>query len=73
MIKRYFDEPTQVKYWNGEDEGYCGGIAYKDEVICACCGAIVEISDIFDLAEEDGVAPIIDFPWIDLNDEVIGG
>ena len=72
MERRYFDEPTQVKYWNGEEEGYCGGIAYKDEVICACCGAIVDIAEICELAEEDGIAPIIELSWIDLNEEVIG-
>ena len=70
MKKRYFYVPTQVKYWNGEEEEYCGGIAYKDEVVCACCGAIVEIEDICDLAEEDGVEPIIELPWSDLNNTV---
>ena len=45
-MKRYYDVPTQVRFFMNEDEGYCGGIAYHDEIICGCCGGVFEINDI---------------------------
>lgn len=47
MKYNYFEIPTQVKFWDGR---YIGGIAYRDEIICGCCGGIFGISDIYELA-----------------------
>lgn len=69
-MKAYFDIPTQVKWKNPDfdetnesDTEYFGGIAYKDEIICVCCGGTIPISE---------VDEIIEFDWINLSDEIIG-
>lgn len=67
-MKKYFETPTQVIFWqdaktmreNGTD---CFmGIAYHDEIICACCGGIVEISE---------VKKIKILPWTDITDAIL--
>lgn len=71
----FFNVPTQVKFYDSEDKSYVGGIAYKDEVFCGCCGSVFEISDIIADAEELGVGAneaIIALPWIDIQLEIIG-
>jgi len=57
--------PTQVKFYlDGE---WKGGIAYRDEIICGCCGGIQELSEF----EDDEV---VDYEsWISISDEIIGG
>ena len=42
---------------------YNGGIAYCDEVICGCCGGIVEMDSIYFLRVYD---------WIDITELIIG-
>ena len=69
----YFEVPTQVKFWDYEGDHYLGGIAYRDEIICGCCGGIFDISEIYQFAldtlEED---PIIIYNWIDISGEICG-
>lgn len=48
----YFEVPTQVKFWDYEGGHYLGGIAYRDEIICGCCGGIFDISEIYKLAPD---------------------
>lgn len=65
--------PTQVKFYEAAEEDYIGGIAYRNEIICGCCGSVLEISDVIVEAEEEGIEePIIKFPWIDIQSEIIG-
>ena len=47
---KYFDKPTQVVYYDVDDNCWKSGIAYRDEIICACCGGIIEISEIYEFA-----------------------
>lgn len=50
--------PVQVKFFcpDTEDEvRFENGIAYDDEIICACCGAIFEIDDVIADAEFCGI------------------
>lgn len=66
----YFDVPTQVAYF--DEHVYHSGIAYCDEVICACCGGVIEIGDLMRWAPA-GVAPIIAYKnWVSFRDEIIG-
>ena len=55
MKKIYFDRPTQVKFTeNLEDDDVVVihfGIAYHDEIICGCCGGIIEAENV-DTIEE---------------------
>lgn len=67
----YFKIPTQVKFWDGR---YIGGIAYRDEIICGCCGGIFRISDVYEVApntlEEDPI--VINDSWVDISNEICG-
>lgn len=71
----YFEVPTQVKFWDYFDcDHYNGGIAYRNEVICGCCGGVFDISEIYEFApdtlEED---PIVVYDWIDISSEIRDG
>lgn len=76
-MKTYYDFPTQVIFYDGGDESpiFCAGIAYKDEVICACCGGVMKISDVIADADEDGIkTAIYDYPdWYDVSEAITGG
>jgi hypothetical protein len=84
-MKTFFDVPTQV-FWKNPDFGetdsiydseteYFVGIAYKDEIICACCGGIFEIEDVAQMAGEDGIVnPIYEYnDWVDIAGDICGG
>ena len=65
----WFDVPTQVAWF--EDNHYCAGIAYGDEVICACCGGVESIEEIIEFAPS-GVAPIVAYDtWVNVHEEII--
>ncbi len=67
-MKKYFETPTQVMFWQDAEimrennVDYFVGIAYHDEIICACCGGIVEISE---------VENIETLPWVDITDAIL--
>lgn len=71
MKYNYFEVPTQVKFWDGR---YTGGIAYRDEIICGCCGGIFRISDVYEVApdtlKEDPI--VIPDRWVDFSHEICG-
>jgi hypothetical protein len=70
----YFKKPTQVWFVNlTESDIYYTGIAYRDEIICGCCGGIYKIADIFEVANEEGLTnPIVRMDWISLDNEIRG-
>ena len=75
MKRDYYEVPTQV-FWKNPNFGdtdsiydseteYFVGIAYKDEIICACCGAVIHV---------DEVPEILEFKyWSNIAEEIIGG
>lgn len=66
----WFDVPTQVAWF--DEDYYRAGIAYQDEIICACCGGISSIDEIIEFAPA-GVTPIVVYEnWADFTDEIIG-
>ena len=77
MEKRYyFDKPKQVVFADPENPGdWLCGIAYRDEVICSCCGGVFEIDEVVKMAAEDGVInPFYSYEdWSDLTDDLFGG
>ena len=77
MEKRYyFDRPKQVVFADPENPGdWLCGIAYRDEVICSCCGGVFEIDEVVKTAAEDGVVnPFYLYEdWSDLTDDICGG
>lgn len=55
---KYFDSPRQVKFFCPDEEGeikFENGIAYQDEIICACCGGIFKIDDVIADAGFEGI------------------
>lgn len=76
-MKTYYDYPTQVMYWDEDVGTYIGGIAYRDEVICAIDGSIMKISDLIESAKD---VDMIDFNaiyeydhWENLTNDLCGG
>ncbi len=66
----YFENPTQVKFWDAESERYICGIAYRDEVICSECGGIILIDELYE-STPDGIEPIKIFDsWVDFNEYI---
>ena len=52
---------------------YTYGIAYKNEIICGCCGGVFEISEIVEHTpiELQSIYPYEN--WADLTEEIFGG
>ena len=75
-MKNFYTEATQVVFADPDNPGeWLAGIAYKDEVICACCGGAFKICDIIESTEKSGVRnPIYEYRyWTDLAAELTGG
>ena len=75
MNKFYFESPTQVVFADPENTGdWLAGIAFKDVIICSCCGGVFEIDEVITQAKEDGVInPIHAYhDWNDITDEIVG-
>lgn len=63
--KTYYDVPTQVKFW--VDEEGTGvrthtGIAYYNQIICACCGGIFFLND-----DDKTVEILKEMDWVDFS------
>lgn len=74
-VKRSFDVPTQVAFYDAENNRFIGGIGYGDEIICLECGATFEIDDYLDEIEEtcpDVAFPIIVLPWVSIHESCLG-
>lgn len=78
-MKTYYEIPTQVVFYDGGEDShnpeFCSGIAYKDEIICGCCGGVVEISEVIEDAKANGIkTAIYDYKdWNDIREEIMGG
>lgn len=73
-MKKFFEVPTQVMFWDVDENHYIGGIAYHDEIICGCCGGIVSIEEVYEFAPTEVKEPVHVFGkyWIDISHEIIG-
>lgn len=73
-MKKFFEVPTQVMFWDVDGDYYVGGIAYHDEIICGCCGGIVSIEEVYEFAPTGVKEPIYVFDkcWVDLSQEIMG-
>lgn len=65
----YFEKPTQVMWYDVDGDEYKAGIAYCDEIICACCGGVISIEEIYEFTPND-IIPIYQASWVDLSDEI---
>lgn len=73
-MKTFYDTPKQVLFWDMGGDRYVGGIAYRDEIICGCCGAVFEIKEIYEEARADGkkyYEAIIPVEWIDFSERIL--
>lgn len=66
-MKRQYDRPTQVRWFDSKGNRWIGGIAYKGEVICGCCGGVFEL----DSFEEDEVEELGNY-WVNIEEEIRG-
>lgn len=65
--KTYYEVPTQVKFWADDEElGVRAhvGIAYHNQIICACCG------NIFLLDDDETVEILKEMDWIDFSEYI---
>lgn len=80
-FKTYYERPTQVMFYEADPNTWSWGIAYRDDIICACCGAVLHITEIIDdfndYAKENGVKiskPIYEYSgWCDIVEGIYGG
>ena len=76
MEKTYFEKPTQIVFADPDNPGeWLSGIAYREVIICGCCGGVFEIADVLESAGLDGVKnAIYEYSrWDDLANEIVGG
>lgn len=79
-FKTYYERPTQVMFYEAESNTWSWGIAYKEDIICACCGAVLHITEIIDdfidYAEENKAKlskPIYEYRgWCDFVETIYG-
>ena len=70
MYKTYYELPTQVAFYDVYGDHYDLGIAYRDEIICGCCGCVFSIEEILE-DMPSGVDPIIEAEmWADISDAI---
>ena len=70
---RKFENPTQVMFWDTDGNHWCGGIGYGTEIICGCCGGVVDIDEVYEFAPEEIINPLMPFEhWVDISIEIIG-
>lgn len=65
-MEKFYNVPTQVAFIYPDDASkeISYGIAYKNEIICGCCGNVFELGDYIEVLEE--------LPWISLREEIEG-
>ena len=65
-MKRYYETPTQVKWFDDLEDVWVGGIAFGNVIICGCCGNIIKL-DNFEKGE------VVEYEdWIDIEKEIRG-
>lgn len=66
-----FPIPTQVKFYNIDEDNWLNGIAYNMEVICGCCGGVIPLEELYDeeiLEREEYPVRILTNNWVDISD-----
>ena len=66
--KDYYPTPTQVRWGQMDDDGRLEeyfGIAFKDKVICGCCGYPADLDD-------EEIYIFEELEWIDIADAIEG-
>ena len=69
----YYGTPCQVRFYEAADGLYRGGIAYRDYIICGCCGAVLLIDDVVNDAACVGVHwddAVVELEWVDIEQTI---
>ena len=69
----YYGTPCQVKFYEAADGLIRGGIAYRDYIICGCCGAVLLIEDVIKDATKAGVHwddAVVELEWVDIEQQI---
>lgn len=72
-----FNRPAQVKFRDYECDCWGTGIGYGENIICACCGGLIPIDEIYEGAglfkdTEEEVMPIYVFDeWISFEGDLL--
>ena len=70
-MKKYdhFPVPAQVRFWDYKNGRYKGGVAYRDEIICGCCGGVFNIGKIYEVAPDTllGDRIIVYDDWVGIS------
>lgn len=72
LKRKTFKKPTHIKWFDFfEGEEFKHGIAFNGVVICACCGGVVPLDEIYEAADDFEIEnPIIEIPsWTPLYEE----
>ena len=78
-----FEQPTQIMFldMDGDEPRWLGGIGYESNIICGCCGGLIELADLWldwENCKDDPLFQNIETPlkvfdnWVDINEEIIG-
>ena len=67
MPKRYYPRPKQIRWLDTDNKRWIGGIAYKDEIICGCCGSILKLDEF-----KEGEVVEFDKWWVNIEEEIRG-
>ena len=75
MYFAFYDIPKQVMFYDDKEKTWLAGIAYKDEIICACCGNAIKIQEIENSAKNTQYKRVIyEYEdWVDLGESIYGG
>lgn len=74
----YFLKPTQVMYFDYREENesrLLTGIAFRQEIICGCCGSVIDIDKLVEAGIREGHKKVV-FPydsWCDISEAIDGG
>ena len=56
--------PRQVKFADDRND-VNGGILYNNQIICGCCGGVMELND-------EDISWVRPLEWINISEEIIG-
>lgn len=81
----YFENPTQVRFYDLENDCWIGGICYGEKLICGCCGGVVNLNDFcgeyqdwYDMSTEEEKKKLPANPieiysnWVDISEAITG-
>ena len=66
----WFDKPTQVQFYDYDNDIWIGGIGYQNIIICCKCGGVVALDELYNaenLILEPNPVRLLD-EWVDISE-----